>query len=477
MTSAASPLASPEKPSWLKAYRDFTQEHGFEPMRVEGRLPEELKGTLVRIGPVTFGVGGRRYGHWFDGDGGVLAVRFDGGRAWGAARAIDTPSIRAERAAGKVLHMNYGTSPATLWGRLFGGKKNSANTSAMTWNGRLFALVESTLPTELSLEDLRTVGETDLDGAVGHAFSAHPHAVVARKAAYNFGVRYGRVTLLDLYELPGSGPIRRLGSVPLPGLTMIHDFIATERHLLFFAAPMRLRIFRAMLGGGSLAENFEWRPELGTEVIVIPIDEPSKVTRFQAEPFHSWHFGNAFEQDGHLVVDHVRYPDFGSNRWLAEQLNGWATTDAQGRLHRTTIDPKAGTLRTEALSDRRCEFPGATPLRAGARHRYVYTAAHSGPAAWRGPQDAVVKVDMETGRETVVTLGREHYAAEPVFLPRPGGSAEDDGWLLAQTYDATSDRTYVAVLDAKAPEAGPVARAWLEHFFPFTFHGTWVPGT
>ncbi|HEX5745677.1 MAG TPA: carotenoid oxygenase family protein [Archangium sp.] len=473
--AAAAPPPSPGKPSWLNAYRDFTRDHGFQPMRLEGRLPEDLKGTLVRVGPVSFGVGEQRYGHWFDGDGGALAVRFAEGGAWGAARAIDTPSIRAERTAGKVLYSNYGTAAPSLWRRMFGGTKNAANTSAMTWNGRLFALVESTIPTELSLEDLRTLGETTFEGVVGPAFSAHPHRVGSRRAAYNFGVHYGRVPLLDLYELPDSGPIRRMGSVPLPGMVMIHDFIATERHLLFFVAPMRIRIFRVLLGLGSFSDNFDWRPELGTEVLVIPIDEPSKVMRFQAEPFYTWHFGNAFEQDGRIVVDSVRYPDFGTNQWLAEQIHGWASTDAQGRLHRTTIDPKAGTLRTEQISDRRCEFPGATPLLSGARHRYVYLAAHSGQKAWRGPQDALVKVDMETGRETVVTLGREHYASEPVFIPRPGGSAEDDGWLLAQTYDATSDQTYLAVLDARTPEAGPVARAWLDHGFPFTFHGTWVP--
>ncbi|MFY0575680.1 carotenoid oxygenase family protein [Cystobacter fuscus] len=86
----------------------------------------------------------------------------------------------------------------------------------------------------------------------------------------------------------------------------------------------------------------------------------------------------------------------------------------------------------------------------------------------------LVKVDMETGAETVVALGAGHHPSEPIFVPRAGGSAEDDGWLLVQTYDATSDRTYVAVLDAKAPEAGPVGRARLEHAFPLTFHGTWV---
>jgi all-trans-8'-apo-beta-carotenal 15,15'-oxygenase len=475
MPSAALSPRSAEPPSWLKAYRDLSHTHGFQPLRVEGQLPEELNGTLVRVGPVTFGVGRQRYGHWFDGDGGVLAVRFAGGQAQGAVRTIDTPSIRAEREAGKTLYSNYGTAASSLWRRWFGGVKNAANTSALAWNGRLFALVESTRPTELSLEDLSTLGETDLGGVVGPTFSAHPHAVVSRRASYNFGMHYGRVTQLDLYELPDAGAVRRLGSVPLPGPTLIHDFIATANHLVFFVSPVRLRVFRVLLGLGSVSDNLEWRAELGTEVIVVSIDDPSRVTRFQTEPFYTWHFGNAFEDGGRVLVDYVRYPDFGTNQWLAEQINGWASTDAQGRLHRATLDLKAGTLHSEQLSDRRCEFPSATPLRAGARHRYVYLAAHSGPDTWRGPQDVIVKVDMETGAETVVALDAGHYPSEPVFLPRAGGSAEDDGWLLAQTYDATSDRTYVAVLDAKAPEAGPVARAWLDHAFPLTFHGTWVP--
>jgi all-trans-8'-apo-beta-carotenal 15,15'-oxygenase len=477
MTSAAistPPLPSPQPPAWTKAFLDFTSPHGYQPARVEGRLPEELRGTLVRIGPVAFGVGGQRYGHWFDGDGGALAVRFEAGSAQAAARAIDTPSIVAEREAGKVIHTNYGTS-GPLWNRLSGKVKNTANTSAMTWKGRLFALVESTVPTELSLEDLRTLGETNLDGVLGQSFSAHPHRVEARRASYNFGVRYGRVTSLELYELPEAGPVRRLGNVPLPGPTMIHDFIATERHLVFFVSALRIRVFRVLLGMGTFSDNFDWRPQRGTEVLIIPIDAPQRPVRLQAEPFYTWHYGNAYEEEGRLVVDSVHYPDFTTNQWLAEIKDGPTSTDAQGRLCRSTIDLKARTMRTEQVSDRRCEFPSITPPRAGARHRYLYTAAHSGPAAWRGPQDVVTKVDMETGAETVVSLGREHYPNEPVFIPRPGGSAEDDGWLLSQTYDARSDRTYVAVLDARAPEAGPRARVWLEHFFPLTFHGTWVP--
>src|SRR6218665_2395338 len=75
--------------------------------------------------------------------GGARGVRMADGEAQAAARPIDTPSIGAEREAGKVLYSNYGTPAPTLWRRLFGGVKNAANTSAMTWNGRLFALVET----------------------------------------------------------------------------------------------------------------------------------------------------------------------------------------------------------------------------------------------------------------------------------------------------------------------------------------------
>src|SRR6516162_11848368 len=55
--------------AWRRAFRDLPREHGFEPLRVEGRLPEGLRGTLYRTGPSLFSTFGRRYGHWFDGDG------------------------------------------------------------------------------------------------------------------------------------------------------------------------------------------------------------------------------------------------------------------------------------------------------------------------------------------------------------------------------------------------------------------------
>ncbi len=461
---------------WRGAFQDFTRDHGYEPLRVEGRLPEDLSGTLLRVGPVVFGVGGRPYGHWFDGDGGVLAVRFGGGQAQGAARRIETPSIRADRAAGRLGHSLYG-STVPWWRRLTGKVpgKNAANTSVMAWNGRFYALYEAGVPTELSTEDLRTLAETDL-GVIVHHFSAHPHHVPERHTSYNFGMRYGRTTLLDLYALPDGAAARYLGAVPLPGATMIHDFIATPRHLVFFVSPLRLNIPRMLLGLGAFAENLEWKAALGTQVLVVPIDDLSRPLWFETEPFFAWHFGNAFERGEELVVDYVRHLDFGTHRWLQQVGRGGATTDTGGVLHRATLNLQTRTFRSEERSTRACEFPRVAPAARTQEHRHLYVSAYTGAGALRGPHDAVGRVDMHTGQETLFNLGPAgQYVSEPVFTPRAHATRDDDGYVLTQVYDAPSRLTHVAVLDARAPDAPPLARVWFEHAFPLTFHGDFVP--
>ena len=59
--------------TWRGIFRDLPREHGFEPLRVEGRLPDELHGSLYRCGPARFSIGGEPYLHWFDADGAVTA--------------------------------------------------------------------------------------------------------------------------------------------------------------------------------------------------------------------------------------------------------------------------------------------------------------------------------------------------------------------------------------------------------------------
>ncbi len=458
------------------ALADLPREHGFEPLAVDGRVPAELRGTLYRNGATLMSAGGRRYDHWFDGDGGLSAVRFDAGTVTGAARVIQSAGLVEERAAGKLLYGGFGTVQPGLLRRLRGSIKNTANTSVMWWQERLFALMEAALPTEMDPDTLATLGERDLGGVVPRTFSAHPHRIPARRAAYNFGVRYGRRTVLDLFELPDQGPARRIATLPLPGPTLIHDFIATENHLIFFVPPLRLRVARMFLGLGGFSDNLAWRPELGTEVLVVPIDDPGRPIRFTAEPFFTWHYANAFERGRELVVNYVRYPDFASNRWIGEMFRGQKSSggSADGTFHRAVIDVNARRLTSEERWSRPCEFPRVAPAALATSNRFAYVAAHSAGSDGRGLQDAIARIEIDTGRVSEYVLEPGRYTAEPVFVPRPGAGAEDDGYLLALVYDATDHTSACTILDARDLEAGPLARAQFDHHIPPRFHGIWV---
>lgn len=467
---------------WARALSDVTREHGFVPLRVEGTLPDDLRGTMYRNGPGLFRLFEHRYRHWFDGDGLISAVRFEGGKALGASRLLETAGLLEERHRGKAYFGSYGTAAPGLFNprralrSVKGTSKNPANTSVLAWNERLFGLCEIGKPFELDSE-LSSIGETDLGGVIPRSFTAHPHRVAANGCIYNVGQRVGKPALLDAFVLRPDGSAGLITTLPLDFSTVIHDFAVTERALIVFVPPLPLALLRTLFGMGSFAENLRWEADRGTEVIVIPLDAPASPIRFRVPAFFAWHIGNAFERDGELVVDLVRYRDFPvTNDWISSLMHGGPTTDADGILTRARIDPKRHTLQFEPLRDRTGEFPRVAPSVDAAPNETVYWTEHSTPEVGRsGPPDTIVRVDTPSGRHDAFTFPRGQWPSEGVFVPRPGGSREDDGWIVALVYEAASHTSHWAVLDAAHLADGPIARAHLEHHVPLSFHGTWVP--
>ena len=470
VAAAKLPASSPASQSDLSARlwsEDLPREHGFEPLEIQGTLPAELRGTLYRNGPGQFGIHGKRYSHPFEGDGAVTAVRFENGRAFGASKVTETAGLKEERAAGRMLYGLKAPWLRRVRNALTNRQKNTANTNVMMWQGRLYALMEAALPTELDAQTLAFRGETDLDSTVVSFFSAHPHRVEARKAIYNFGLEYGRITRLHTYELPDVGPARRLSAIDLPGAPMLHDFIATETHLVFFLSPVRIHVPRMMLQIGSFTDLFRYKPELGTEVICVPIDRPAEPVRFTVESFYQWHFTNAFTRGKELVVDYVRYPTFDSFYEIGAFASGGgynALGDSQA--HRAVIDLDGKTLRSEPVLARACEFPTVAPGFEGREHSLSYLVVDD----LRG----VARLDAKTGALSEHVVPDTQRVTEPLFVPRANATREDDGWLVALSHDGPSNRAFVGVYDAARIPDGPIARAWFDHQVPITFHGTFA---
>ncbi len=404
------------------------------------------------------------YPHLFEADGAPSAVRLADDGAFGAQRLVQSSELREEQRAGKPLYGTIASWPRRLVNGLTMRGKNTANTSVMSWQGRLLGLMEAAPPTELDPSDLSTLGVTRLGDVIRGPFSAHPHRVVARRATYNFGVSYGREVSLDVYELPDVGDARHLLRLPLERAVMLHDFIATENHLVFLVAPAEVQVWRALLGIGSFTQLFEWHPEHGTEVIVVPIDRPGDFIRFRTEAFYQWHFAGAFERSGELLLDLVGYDDFSS---FADLERGEISDP--GYYERVVVTPSASSLRRERLCEVPCEFPRIDPRFEGRsfEQAWVVTA--------RGERSGLGRLHTATGEleEYVFPVGS--FASEGIFVPRTEAAPEGDGWLLSFVYETDTDVSHLAVFDTREVCAGPVFRAFFEHHVPVTFHGVWLP--
>ncbi len=100
-------------------------------------------------------------------------------------------------------------------------------------------------------------------------------------------------------------------------------------------------------------------------------------------------------------------------------------------------------------------------------YRYAYCAGHEPPASPELMQ-RIVKVDVRERRAEYWVAG-EDYVSEPLFIPRPDGTAEDDRVIVSTVIDTAGETSWLVVLDAGRLDER--ARAEVPHFLPFLTHG------
>lgn len=432
---------------------------------IHGHLPDELVGSYLRNGPNPAFPPTGRY-HLFDGDGMVHGVELRDGTARYRNRFIDSRALQAERKAGRPLYggLSEFRLPDPEVVAEAGMMKNTANTHLVRHAGRLLALMEAAPPTELS-EALATIGEYDFDGALAGSMTAHPKLDPTTGELVFFG--YSPLPpYLRLHVVAPDGRLVRSQDIDLPAPVMMHDFVITPLHVVFFDLPAVFDL-PAMLAGG---EGIAWRPEHGARIGVLDRTAPDADVRWiEVDPFWVFHFLNAHEGPGDvIVVDGCRAP----------RLNiafGDATLDepADPHLHRWHIDAVKGTVTDEPLDDRPSDFPRINDDLAGLPTRYGYLAES---ARWGDDEitfDGIVKHDLAAGTATRYRYGPGQLSGEAAFAPDPSRDDEDAGWLLNFVHDTGTATSALVIVDAQALEE--VARVELPRRVPAGFHGQWLP--
>ncbi|MBW4643093.1 MAG: carotenoid oxygenase family protein [Goleter apudmare HA4340-LM2] len=438
---------------------------------IAGKIPEGLRGTLYRNGPARLERGGLRMGHWFDGDGAILAVHFTDAGATGVYRYVQTAGYQAETAAGKLLYGNYGmTAPGIIWNQWLKPIKNAANTSVLALPDKLLALWEGGKPHALDLQTLETWGEDDLGGITkGLSYAAHYKQDAHTKEIFNFGISPGLNATLHVYKSNSTGKIIQKAAYQLKGVPLVHDFVLAGQYLVFFIPPVRLNLLPVLLGTGSYSDALEWEPQLGTKILVIDRETLSLVSRGETEPWFQWHFANGYvDSSGTVIVDIARYADFTTNQYLKEVATGVTHTAAKSTFSRVTLNPQIGKVTAiEQLSDQHCEFPSVPQPNVGQISRYTYMSGfRSGADISQEILTAIARFDHKTNTLTTADFGANRYPSEPIHV---------QDWVLTVVYDGNSHRSEVWVFESDRLNEEPICKLELPSVIPHSFHGTWQP--
>lgn len=470
MSAASFPKGGVPHP-WSAGFRSLSVEHDYPVDEIEGEVPRPLRGTLFRNGSGRNDLGGNWFPHWFDGDGMISAIRFDDDGIHYRNRYVRTENYRDETRLGRVAHRGFGKMrPGGFLANAFRQPANVSNTSVVVQNETLLSLWEGGPPYALDPSTLETLGLEDFGGKVG-AFSAHPKQDPQTGELFNFGIDYGRKATLTPYRLH-AGELTRYPPVTLPYPVMNHDFVLTANYLVFCLGPILVHPLRMMLGVASFDGALRWDPGRPTLILLLRRDGIGPPRWIETEPFFQFHFANGFEEDGTLVLDLTRYPDYEAigerlrNYWHSE----WAA-DGMASLMRLRVDLASGKVASQGFGTGNAnEFPRINPQRVGGAYRYAYIANNE-PGEERGLQRRVTRVDMENGKAAFHDFGPGRYVGEPVFVPARREGEEDDGYLITLVFDAAEERTEVVGLDARDVAAKPLFVARLKHHVPFSLHG------
>ncbi|MFB8003470.1 carotenoid oxygenase family protein [Nocardia sp. NPDC056000] len=443
--------------------------------QIDGTLPQDLQGTLYRIGPGKHQVGKSLLHNVFDGDGMISQFALDGTTVRFRNRYVRTRHFQHGQRSNQIRYRGVGDQipggPLANIGRL---PENVANTNIVNYDGGLLALWEMGNPYRIDPDTLDTLGPTDFGGRLGFlgAFSAHPKWDPVTGDMYNFGLDVLPTPRIRTYRIDRSGKLHSVASIPMLDVPWNHDFALTARYMVFVLDPILPNIAKLALATSSFVDSLEFKRAKGTRFLLVP-KRGGRPRIVEHEALLHLHLTNAYDDGDDVVVELVRL-DTGWDE--VRRMTGMVNRDDLGepqfphsRLMQYRIT-KGGTVIERELADRSGEFPQYDWRRGTREHRYSYFAGAGGPA---GLFNAVVKVDHRTGKLTSCELGASSVG-EPLFVPRTRDAEEDDGWLLALNHELIDNRSQLLILDARDLERGPLATAWLDHHIPWGFHGTFT---
>ncbi|KAL7539919.1 hypothetical protein ACHAXR_009711 [Thalassiosira sp. AJA248-18] len=369
-------LQSPPPDKILAQIQAEPYRGGFEPVQdfphyvtpkiVQGSIPNDLVGTLAINSAGRIRIGGRMMGHWFDGDGYIATLSFDGkkneARAFG--RYIRTERFKAQEqlemkdnnasddlnSEPPLAYMGPWTKAGTgKWYENIGKTPQSPANTAIMWlppldpssNPRLFALCEGGDPVELNpitLEVIRDGPFTSSPSAwfgetVSSYFSAHFSQDPHTQHIFNHGYildPLSSLTSINLMELSAEGYLLKQQRCEMPFHTFVHDATISQTLFVYFVCPYIIpsgpvELVPLITGQKTMGEMMTWKGGPSIDEKKTPSylqvhskdDLNLKWSIVMPDPMSLYHIVDAFEEertsDGSDLLLKVRVAEHNSN--------------------------------------------------------------------------------------------------------------------------------------------------------------------
>ncbi|MDD3267077.1 MAG: carotenoid oxygenase family protein [Burkholderiales bacterium] len=451
-------------------FKPWSAESTINDLIVIGEIPRELNGTFFRNGPNPQYVFSDKY-HFFGGDGMIHALNFKDGQVSYKNRWVRTNKFNLEREARRSLFAGFrefGKSDPSVQNM----RAETANTNIINHGGKLLALQEASLPYEINIDTLETIGVTSYFEALRNSMTAHPKIdpVTGELISYSY-INPIETEYIYYYVADKNRNITKCERINIPYLSLLHDFAITKDYVIFPLFPLVMS-YQRMFNGEDL---YKWEPERGSYFGIIPRNGNNNDVIWIHVPEAnclSIHTVAAYQEGDLIILDTMLADNIpaGANGFTADAdsfpnyLTRWIfDLKSQSLLSKTVLDDMAG------------EFPRIDDRFMGIKYRHVYIAAtlHSD---WFGYIfDAIVHYDLISNKKQVHDFGAGNMPAEPIFVPRNSTASEGDGFLLTYVYREKEDRSDLVILDALNVDHDPLAIIQIPHRVPFGFHGLWVP--
>lgn len=472
----------------------------------QGEIPKELTGTLLRNGPALYERNGQSR-EYLDGDGLISQMGIKDGKVFFRSRFVGTDSFKREEEAGRFTDMSIFTAedprPELLGGPIwlhrlrddiFGGPpkpKSNGAYNALHWAGKTVA-IDWGRPWALNSDTLEVEGDGKTDALSKLKFTAHFRIMEDgdKKTIVFFNPHTDwakSLSTVSFYEFDAEGNQISSKVVEFEA-TYFHDLIVTDNYYVLFDCPIKMDYRKAFIGY-PLGEN-SLSDTVSEDTNKLPLfrlyprrgdGEPIYVE--SPEFCYAFHHINGFDDGKKMVFDTCTWDRF--NLYFTDIVKpDGKQFYPKTKQSRFVIDLEKKTSTRTIIHDTPCEYPTVAPSATGKPYKcsYMCTSAFK-EGDVNGPLQNLTKVvfpDLSMGcQEAKMETwhpGANKFFQEPIFHPRPGSKAEDDGWVLALVHDGEPGNmgTELVILDAQKIPDGPIATVRLPHYVPIGVHGSFT---